>query len=511
LSVEEQFYLAFPVILTLSWLLAQRAPVLRFAPFFIVGSIAAASFGLAVLGSTGFTLPKANSLIGFYSPLTRAWEFAVGALLALSEARLTITSRSLALALGLLGTGMLVASSWLITSATPFPGVWALLPVAGTLLLLLAGTGNTNAVTRVLAKRPMVKIGDWSYAIYLWHWPLIVFAALVWPDEPTAILIAVGLSFALAVISYKLVEQPIRSLVPGSRRRFAGLIAAVVLTPIAFSGMLWVGAQGGWGIWNTASTFGQYPPGVYDHVAMSHGCTDQLFNPDPCTWNKAGANGRVFLVGDSQAYAYADGVIEAATQLGMSTTVSSRSQCPFSTLLVKGMKPFDCPYWQRQMLKYALDTRPNIVLIANRSPSYTATATATNLYKSALNDVVKTLREAGIGVAILQDIPNPSSLGSLDQVSILRRIFPPAGPLSFDPTATIAQRASGAKTEAAVTSANPGTVLYDPISWLCTSGQCPLRIGGVSVYLDPSHLTRDGSLLLTSSLKDAIQQTVQKR
>ena len=70
LSVEEQFYLGFPAILAVGWLLAQRARALRHAPFLIVGSVAAASFGLAVLGSTGFTLPTANFLLGFYSPFT---------------------------------------------------------------------------------------------------------------------------------------------------------------------------------------------------------------------------------------------------------------------------------------------------------------------------------------------------------------------------------------------------------------------------------------------------------
>ena len=526
LSVEEQFYVAFPSILAVGWLLARRARVLRYAPFIIVGSVAAASFGLAVLGSTGFTLPRASWLLGFYSPLTRAWEFAVGALLALAGARLTITSRSFALALGLLGVGMLAASSWLITGTTPFPGVWALLPVAGALLLILAGTSGTNIISSAFATRPMVKIGDWSYSIYLWHWPLIVFAALLWPGEPAAIMVAVVLSFILAVTSYKLVEQPIRSLIPRSRMRFAGLIAATVLTPLAFAGMVWFGARAGWLIWTTASASGQSEQGQYDHVAMSRGCTDQPFDASVCTWNNGGANGKVLLVGDSQAYAHADGVIAAAAQLGMSTTVSSRSGCPFSTVDTTGGKPYDCPSWQQQLLKYALDTRPNVVVIANRGSGYTrpeigwrtfiekdgtvaSVATATSLYQSGLNDVVKSLREAGIGVVIFQDIAEPDRL---DQgTSILRLILPATGPNSFDPTTAIANRARAAKAEAAVASANPGTVLYDPIPTLCPSGECPLTIEGASLYLDTAHLTREGSLLLTRSLKEAIQQAAQER
>jgi hypothetical protein len=135
-------------------------------------------------------------------------------------------------------------------------------------------------------------------------------------------------------------------------------------------------------------------------------------------------------------------------------------------------------------------------------------ADATTVYQSGLNDVVATLRRDGIGVAILQDIPNPPFV---DQISILRRIVPATGPVSFDSTATIADRAISARTEADVASANPGTVLYDPIPWMCPSGECPLTIDGASLYLDTAHLTRDGSILLTPSLKDAIHQAAKQR
>src|SRR5437588_603692 len=98
---------------------------------------------------------------------------------------------------------MLAASLWLATGSTPFS---RLLPVVGTVLLIFGGTHTPNVVTRALAARPMVKVGDWSYSIYLWHWPCIVFAVVLWPTASHAGAIAAGVSLVPALASYAFVE-----------------------------------------------------------------------------------------------------------------------------------------------------------------------------------------------------------------------------------------------------------------------------------------------------------------
>jgi peptidoglycan/LPS O-acetylase OafA/YrhL len=238
LSVEEQFYVVFPAILALGWFLARRSWLRRHTASVAVGLVAVASFGLALLGTSGVVEPTQSWLLGFYSPLTRAWEFALGALLALIATRVMIRSRKVTLILGSLGAGMFAASLWLITSSTRLPGAWTLLPVVGTLLLLFVGPDSSNLVTRALATRPLVKIGDWSYSIYLWHWPFVVFAVLLWPERSHARLIAAGLSLAPALASYVWVEQPIRGLQGLTRRRFAILVAAVVVSPMLVAGAM---------------------------------------------------------------------------------------------------------------------------------------------------------------------------------------------------------------------------------------------------------------------------------
>lgn len=202
LSVEEQFYLIFPTLLFLAWLVARRTAN-RAVPIVLVALVGLASFGLMMLGASGYVPPREGWLLGFYSPVTRVWEFAVGALLALAGDRAVISSRPLAGVLGGLGGLMLAASLFVITGATTFPGTATLLPAIGTLLLMLAGTQRDGMTHRLLALPSMVKVGDWSYSIYLWHWPLIVFATLLWPHSPWAAPVAAVVSFGPAAASYR--------------------------------------------------------------------------------------------------------------------------------------------------------------------------------------------------------------------------------------------------------------------------------------------------------------------
>lgn len=250
LSVEEQFYLVFPALIAIGWFFASKYRRLRYGPAAIVGLIAIASFILAMASSSGITFPYSEWVLGFYSPFTRAWEFAVGALLALAmiarkpSLNDQIQSRVSTL-LAIIGIAMLASSLWLISESTTFPGPWTLLPITGTLLLLFAGA-KENSVSLALSTAPMVKIGDWSYSIYLWHWPIIVFAIYLWPFSPYAALLAAVVSFAPAIASYHWVEQPIRQYSFSGRVQVTKLIAYTMLPPILFAGLMAATAKYYW-------------------------------------------------------------------------------------------------------------------------------------------------------------------------------------------------------------------------------------------------------------------------
>jgi peptidoglycan/LPS O-acetylase OafA/YrhL len=235
LSVEEQFYLVFPLLLALGWWLATRRSRYRGAAEVSVAIVAVASFALTLVALHRPLGPVAEALMGFYGPLTRAWEFAVGALVVLVLTRVAPLSWRTAAVLGLIGAGLLGVSLSVISESTPFPGPWTLLPVAATGLLLVAGTQETTPVSRVLASRPFVAVGDWSYSIYLWHWPFIVYAKVLWPGHDAAVLAAAALSVLPAVASYRWLETPLRRLRVPSKAAVTRVVAAVLAPALAAS------------------------------------------------------------------------------------------------------------------------------------------------------------------------------------------------------------------------------------------------------------------------------------
>ncbi len=218
LGIEEQFYLFWPLIL----MLVAR---LRLSIFAAASLIALASFVLNV------TLIESNPIATFYLPFTRAWELLAGAALACGWSQISQTSRASnwRAAAGVL---LIAAAAGMLNTKSAFPGWWAVLPVAGSALLLSAP--KALFCRTLLASRPMVWIGLISYPLYLWHWPLLVFFAII-KFAPLTLLereLIVGLSFALAWITYRFVETAFRFGRP-STFKLAGLCAAMVLIAAA--------------------------------------------------------------------------------------------------------------------------------------------------------------------------------------------------------------------------------------------------------------------------------------
>ncbi|WP_385897849.1 acyltransferase family protein [Tessaracoccus sp. O5.2] len=170
LSVEEQFYVVLPALLLLSLVLGRRLS--RRSP----KAVALLLLGLLAVGSLASIQVGTDFPLGYYGPVTRAWEFLAGCLLALGIGLVQRLPSLVLRAAGVIGAALMVWGFMAITPETPFPGKWALLPVVGTALLILAGRDGGGPLTAILSSRPMVAIGDWSYSLYLWHWPFIVVA-----------------------------------------------------------------------------------------------------------------------------------------------------------------------------------------------------------------------------------------------------------------------------------------------------------------------------------------------
>lgn len=219
LSVEEQFYLFFPLLLALMYRRSPRHIGL------ILTVLAAASLGLAEWGW------RHAPDINFFFTLSRVWELFVGAVTALILHRRTVPPQG---ALAAAGLALILYAMVFHSDATPYPSLATVVPVLGTALLILFASGQSG-VGRVLASRPLVAIGLISYSAYLWHHPLFAFARLTRTDTPPTLLMA-GLSVAsylLAAATWALVEQPFRRrtarLLPTARGLFAAAATAMAV------------------------------------------------------------------------------------------------------------------------------------------------------------------------------------------------------------------------------------------------------------------------------------------
>ena len=325
LAVEEQFYFLFPAVLVgLS-----VAPLMR--RIGVVSAIGVASFALSVWWvnvsptSAYFLLPS------------RAWELMLGAGIALMPSSKTL-SRLTTNAVLLTGLVLIALSVCLYTEATPFPGLAALVPCAGTALIIWTGQQSDGAMKRLFDNAPIVFVGKLSYSIYLWHWPLLVLFA-AWAHKSLKLLATqevvaiVAVTIVLSWLSLTLIENPIR------RRRVCSTRSSIFFatgTAMAVLAAFGLGAH----------LFGGYPSRIPANVQLiADGVRDRATYSWDCKAKSpvevdagglcqiGGRDGahqqpRFMLWGDSHAHALFPVVDEVAKEFGVTGLHASHASCP---------------------------------------------------------------------------------------------------------------------------------------------------------------------------------------
>lgn len=532
LGVEEQFYIAWPLLIALALLITRRgsAPARRRMVALLLGVVFAVSLTLSIW------LTATDPASAYFVTHTRAWEFAAGGLLAIVAPEVIRKGARTRTLVSWAGWAMITISVLTYTGAMPFPSYTALLPVVGSLLVIAAGSPDGRWSPTPLAEfGPVRLLGDVSYSLYLWHWPLIVLTPFVLGralDTPVKIVLLV-LAIALAWISKVVIEDPARTAKALTLRRpswtfgavAVGMVLALIVPTVGIvqaravadesareAQALLSGEVACFG----ASAFagpddcvnpeldGTLVPAtaaVFDDTGGAFDCYRPQNSPDlsTCHFGSDAADApRVALVGDSHAAMLVPGLAEQVGDLGWSldvyvgwggswvdpTTVGAGPQREYSTAVDTALQGGDYDV---------------VLTTARRDPAESA---ATSQRRVAATETVwRQAQDAGTRVVVVRDNPTITQ-GALDCVT--------QAPAGADTSSCAVSESDGfAGTDDLVTAAQgTGADVIDLASFFCRDDTCPIVVGNVIVYRDQHHITATFSKTLAPYLVERLRPMV---
>lgn len=508
LGVEEQFYLAWPLLLVGAGLLARRLgrPTLG------------AVLGLLMLLSLGASLwlTEIRQPLAFFLPFTRAWEFGAGAMVALYGPRWLRAGGGLAtlMARPVAGNSLLIAAFALIAGAAllldeqaTFPGLAVLAPVAGTalLILLLPAAAPDSLVSRALSLAPMQWIGRLSYGWYLWHWPLLVIGKVVLPAQGLAVnLCLAGAALLLAQASFALVEQPVRTR-PFFRRTRPVYLMSVLVVGSSVGAMLAVGNAGQ--ALAHGARFQALMAARTDMPALYAYDCDRWFYDDSlmeCVGGAPAGARTVVLLGDSHAGQWFTAVNAIAARKGWRLVVMTKSACPLVAqdyFYARIGRVFsECGRWKRKAAARLRQLRPDLI-IASQYEKYPFTAEE---WRTGMLAYLPEVAASTPLLVLLRDTPNP---GFSTPECLARRDWNPhfsLRPCSFDPATAMSRTPEPGYAALAARQANVRVLDLTPL--ICPGGPCQVREGGVIKYRDANHLTDSFVKVLAPGLAAALEQ-----
>ena len=475
LGVEEQFYLIFPLLL-----LGLRT----FARRFLWPILA----GLAILSLIAAQLTTRPET-AFYLPTTRAFELLIGALTVWAQDRIRLSDKVRRI-VSVLGIALLAASLIFLNDHLPFPGLWALPPCLGAAALLLTADGWGN---KLISVPPLVWAGDISYSLYLWHWPLLVFARIVFGESVWLALPVVGVAFGLAVLSRRYIERPFLE----KRPRRLWLLTGSVMALSMITALLVFGAKGLPQRFNAAeqAAFAASEDFSPDRKRCHMAQNIRRDYGDTCVLN--GATPSVAVWGDSEGVELA----KALADQGMAVRQITASACPPSVGFAIAYNRA-CHDHNADMLRH-LKSDPHIrtVWLSVNYRRYDAENSAAMLGGLELSALE--LKAAGKEVVLVYPVPvydfDPPS-----QVGLAMRLSTYLGrdPLSVgmsraqfdrDNGQTIAALDAFAKTQ--------GVTVLKPSDVLCDVRRCRVYDPQAGVlYFNGQHLSLKGAGLLADQL-----------
>ena len=518
LAIEEQFYLVFPPLMIL---FHQRW---RAGAFPVIAAIGVASFLLC-----SWVWADEPTSAFFLTP-ARAWELAAGCLVALylADHRPALPG-PVQSASALVGLVLILAPVFLFDRATPFPGVYALLPVVGTVLIILFARRG-NLAGGMLALKPIVGIGLISYSAYLWHQPVFAFARLtrLELDDPLVPLGLIALVFAIAWASWRFVETPFRDRRRTNQTHVIRLAAATFYLGVGVGalGLFGEGFPGRYGAAYTEMAASVERSPVTDRCNTSgsdftppaEACT---FFDGPVTWA---------ALGDSLAIEPAYSLAEALRPRGEALLQLTHTLCP--PALAFDARP-GCRDWTAQALDRikAEDGLKNVVLAYNHAEylygdiedTFPELPDALNipniglgptearaLYWQSFRALVETLSDAGLRVFVLYPHPEIGQF-MVDVIypsNILAASEPPRTHIGMSRDLFL-ERQAPVFAELDALTWGPSLVAVRPHEWLCDGLDCYAMRDGQPYYSDNNHLTLAATEIVAARILELADHTGQ--
>ena len=525
LSVEEQFYIVFP-ILVIALLRKSRNFYQNKSVLWVIAFI---SFVLSILLSYG--LPPFESVVraqqfAFYMPFARTWEFRAGVLTALPVSkRWVIFDRLEAVRLmQIIGMIGILFSSFFIQDLGVFPGFSVLIPIVSTVVLIGAGSKNPDGlISRWCSTSWLVLVGNISYSWYLWHWPFIVFGQRIWPNTPYVRELAAISSLLPALLSYQFIESRWRNRGNRPKKDLTSILFLFVLLPLLAGALLFWQANRAQPNNIQVDQSTKSDLGV-DCNYLEESCFD--LNPD---WDQ-----QILLVGDSHAAALFPLVKFVGDQNDAGVNIVSRPGCPFLNRELAFylytfesqnlMTRTDCVKAYSEAIQWLSSGRVDLVLFANNAPLYVGEprldqsfdlriacftlgegcdysndySLRLEQYKELLITSVYEILEYSDRVVLIAPLPyqfrDPSDF-----------VRDGNGALGTPRSAVDGIRGNVLQVLNDVSSLDDRITVWDPIETLCNDEVCPESTDGESNYSDNSHLSTVGTFLMARSLNATLQ------
>jgi len=530
LAVEEQFYLAWPFAIILLVGLRKRIQTQVFRVILWTSATVSflASCWLFLISATrGQQISDYRwfkpfihwnitpEVFAFYSPFTRAWEFIAGVMVALLlQQRIAALILKVGPLIACCGVALVVVG---VNWASKHPEVqygttWStntsatLVVVIGTALWIFGGS-NDNLIRPLISTRPFVLIGDYSYSIYLLHWPIWVLLITNSDQNWKTIVIAFALSLGLGWLQFKFIEVPIRSrkrLPSTSTLRFVGVFGVVAV--VGFVVMSYATPK------IAVHLAGIKPNELTLHV-IEKPCEGEKFELESarsCLYPAAEDEGTAILVGDSMAKSLSDGFVRAANAQGLNSYVFSYPGCAFQ-LSDSPFSVFDeCVSWRTNVISALRKLQPKVVLIANLSmlyvdrplPDWSIDDTRL-IWGSQLTRTLKSLSDLDAQVIVVQ----PPPLFAYDLRYDLSLLWPNSAKEPRD--VVVDRRKTMNQIEA---NATIGIEFVRPVvdftEQFCNAEVCNPKVDNEFLLEDSDHLSVNGSQFVFPEIERAISEAL---